>query len=470
MIEGIRFGTDGWRAVIAEGFTFEAVRLVCDAIGVAAASMDTPEGIDRETLVVGYDRRFLSKQFAGEAALRLSRAGFDVLLSDRAIPSPVVSHAVARRRLLGGVVITASHNPASYNGIKFKGWYGGSALPATYAAIEAAIGSSRNAAKTGDITEVDLLSAYVEELRRRLDIPLMQRTELAILHDPIHGAGAGIVARVLGVDEGGDSGLRVRTVRGEENPGFGGVNPEPIEENLAASQAVMRSGGFALAICNDGDADRLGILDEHGVFVTPHQILAFLALELVRHKGLRGEIVKTFSTTRLIESIAERLGSRLHETGIGFKYVADLMLARDVLIGGEESGGIGFGDFLPERDGILSGLLVAEAVARHGRPLSELIAAMESEFGRLHYGRRDVRHTEEATRGLIERARSGELDSLFGRSVISREQTDGVKLNFEDGGWILLRRSGTEPIIRIYAESTDRAEVDRMLELVVGQL
>jgi phosphomannomutase len=248
------------------------------------------------------------------------------------------------------------------------------------------------------------------------------------------------------------------------------VNPEPIPENLGASREAMRSGRYDLAICNDGDADRLGILDERGEFVSPQKIIALLALYLVREKKLHGDLVKTFSTSRLIEKVARALGATLHETPIGFKYVADLMLSRDVLIGGEESGGIGFGHFLPERDGILSGLLVAECVAHYGLPLSDIVARMEAEFGALHYDRRDLNRPMDVCARLIDRVLAGELDDAFGAGFGSREEVDGVKLNFDDGGWILFRKSGTEPIIRIYCESPDAGRVQEMLATAVREL
>ncbi|HEX2059539.1 MAG TPA: phosphoglucomutase/phosphomannomutase family protein, partial [Thermoanaerobaculia bacterium] len=259
-------------------------------------------------------------------------------------------------------------------------------------------------------------------------------------------------------------------IRGDVNPAFGGVNPEPIPENLTASKNVMLSGDYDLAICNDGDADRLGILDERGDFVSPHKIISLLALYLVREKKRAGEIVKTFSTTRLIERVAQSLGATLHETPIGFKYVADLMLARDVLVGGEESGGIGFGAFMPERDGVLSGLLVAEAVAHYGLPLSDIIARMEKEFGALHYDRRDLHRPMDQCARLIDRVRSGELDKAFGDRFAKREEVDGVKLNYTDGSWILFRKSGTEPIIRIYCESIAPDQVQIMLDRAVEEL
>jgi phosphomannomutase len=232
----------------------------------------------------------------------------------------------------------------------------------------------------------------------------------------------------------------------------------------------MKEGGFDLAICNDGDADRVGILDEKGEFVSPHKVISLLALYMNRRKGLTGEIVKTFSTSRLVENVARGLGVAFHETPIGFKYVADLMLTRDILIGGEESGGVGFGWFLPERDGILSGLLVAECVADAGKPLSELVAEMEKEFGTLHYDRRDLLRSQSAIDRLIENVRGGRMDREFGGEVTSREEKDGVKLNFADGGWILFRKSGTEPIIRIYAESPSQEAVVRMLARAAAEL
>ncbi len=484
MSQPITFGTDGWRAVIADGYTFDNVRRVSDAIAVAARTFEPPEGIDRNALVVGFDRRFLSREFATLVAETLRDGGFRVVLSNAPTPSQTISFTAWRRKLLGGVVVTASHNPAKYNGLKFKAWYGGSALPEMYAAIAGALGQSSKR-EGGSIEESDLLDDYVAALRAQLDVQKM--SSLRILHDPIHGVAAGLPSRILGIE--------VATMRGEINPSFGGVNPEPIPDNLAASSAAMRGAGesgvasresndlsptpdprpptlasYDLAICNDGDADRLGILDERGVFVSPQKIIALLALYLVREKKMTGEIVKTFSTSRLIETVARKLGVPFHETAIGFKYVADLMLTRNILIGGEESGGIGFGHFLPERDGILSGLLVAECIAHYGKPLSQIIGAMDQEFGALHYERRDLNRPMEVCARLIDRVRAGELNAAFKSTFASLEEKDGVKLNFADGSWILFRKSGTEPIIRIYCESPDAEQVTAMLDVAVAEL
>lgn len=456
-MSAITFGTDGWRAVIAEQFTFDNVRLVSDAIAVAARKLEPPYEIDRNALIVGFDRRFLSREFAQVVAESLQSAGYRVLLSDRPTPSQTISFTAHHRKVLGGVVVTASHNPAKYNGLKFKAWYGGGALPETYTSIASSLGSSEKRER-GAIEETNILDDYLAAVRAQLDIP----ATLKILHDPIHGVSATLPSKILGRD--------IDTIRGEINPSFGGVNPEPIPENLGAARAAMQSGGYDVAICNDGDADRLGILDERGEFVSPHKILALLALYLVRERKRDGEIVKTFSTTRLLEKVARSLRATLHETPIGFKYVADLMLSRNILLGGEESGGIGFGHFLPERDGILSGLVVAEAIAHYGKPLSRIIAGMEEEFGALHYDRRDVHRPMEQCARLIARVKSGELDRAFGLTFTKREEVDGVKMNFADGSWILFRKSGTEPLIRIYCESPAAEQVQAMLARAVEEL
>ncbi|HYI13660.1 MAG TPA: phosphoglucomutase/phosphomannomutase family protein [Thermoanaerobaculia bacterium] len=480
MSDSIVFGTDGWRAVIADQFTFQNVGRVADAVAVASRNLQPPEGIERNALIVGFDRRFLSREFAGIVAESLRRAGYRVILSDRPTPSQTISFTARHRKVLGGVVVTASHNPAKYNGIKFKAWYGGSALPEMYESIAASL-DRRDAREGGTIAEENILDDYIEGVKGQLDLKLLKSARLAILHDPIHGVAASLPSKVLGLDYTGARRILTREqepfeativdgIRGDTNPGFGSVNPEPIPENLVASQNVMMTGEYDLAICNDGDADRLGILDERGNFVSPHKIISLLALYLVREKQRAGEIVKTFSTTRLLEKVAASLGATLHETPIGFKYVADLMLARDVLVGGEESGGIGFGAFMPERDGVLSGLLVAEAVAHYGLPLSDIIDRMEKEFGTLHYNRRDLHRPMERNSRLIERVRAGELDKSFGVPFAKREEKDGVKINFTDDSWILFRKSGTEPLIRIYCEAPSTEQVESMLDVAVREL
>lgn len=480
MSDSIQFGTDGWRAVIGDGFTFDNVRRVARAIGVGAREMDAPAHIDRNALVVGYDRRFLSREFAEEVAGVLRASGFRVLLSDAPTPSQTVSFTAWNRKLLGGVVVTASHNPAKYNGIKFKGWYGGSALPEMYKKIAGNLGR-QDTRSGGAIETEDLLGDYLAALRSRLRIDQIKVAKLCILHDPIHGVAATLPSKILGLDYVGSARIRrdeapqaramvLDGIRGDINPSFGGVNPEPIPENLVATRNVMLTGAYDLAICNDGDADRLGILDERGDFVSPQKVMSLLALYLVREKKEAGDLVKTFSTTRLIEKIARSLGAELHETPIGFKYVADLMLTRKILLGGEESGGIGFGSFIPERDGILSGLLVAEAVAHYAKPLSAIVDSMEKEFGRLHFDRRDLRRPVEQCERLMSRLQGEKAGMMFGSDFAKREDRDGIKLNYADGSWILFRKSGTEPMLRIYCESPDERKVELMLDRAVVEL
>ncbi|MEA2464343.1 MAG: hypothetical protein QOJ98_2090, partial [Acidobacteriota bacterium] len=302
----ITFGTDGWRAVIAEQFTFQNARRVADAVAVAGRTLRPPQGIDRNALVVGYDRRFLSREFAGVVGEALKAAGYHVIFSDRPTPSQTISFTARHRSVLGGVMVTASHNPAKYNGIKFKAWYGGSALPEMYDAISSSL-DQRDAREGGTMHEENILDDYLDGVRGQLDLQLLKSAKLTILHDPIYGAGATLPSKILGLDYTGAHRIRtgdepslettiVDGIRGEVNPGFGGINPEPIPENLNASQNVMLSGDYDLAICNDGDADRLGILDERGRFVSPHKIISLLALYLVREKKRAGEFVKTFST------------------------------------------------------------------------------------------------------------------------------------------------------------------------------
>jgi phosphomannomutase len=481
MSDEIQFGTDGWRAVIADGYTFANVRRVTEAIAVAGRELNPPEGVDSNALVVGYDRRFLSREFATTVADVLRTAGYRVILSNQPTPSQTISFTAWKQRLLGGIMVTASHNPAKYNGLKFKAWYGGSGMPEMYQRIAAHLGE-KLVREGGSLGEENILDDYLEGVGRHLDLDKIRNARLSILHDPIHGVAAMLPSRLLGLDYIGAARIIhptagtlieqtvVDSIRGDVNPGFGGVNPEPIPENLLAARNVMLSGEYDMAICNDGDADRLGILDERGEFVSPHKIIALLALYLIRVKKQEGEVVKTFSTSRLIEKVATALGVPLHETAIGFKYVADLMLTRKILIGGEESGGIGFGFFLPERDGVLSGLMVAECLAHYGQPLSDIVRGMEEEFGALHYNRRDLQRPMAQSARLIEKIRAGALDSVFGPDLVNREEKDGVKLNFQDGSWLLFRKSGTEPIIRIYCESPYPGRVESMLQKATEQL
>lgn len=453
----IGFGTDGWRGVIADDCTFDRIR----AIAAATArwyARDTGPG-DASRIVVGHDPRFFSPEFARAAAEIFAAAGIDVLLCDGPIPTPAVSFHVRRLGLKGGIAITASHNPGHYNGFKVKAHFGGSAPPETYAAIAAEEGRSLpRAARPGCIETADLRTGYRDRLAGLVNLPVIRASRLSVLADAMHGAAGTLVEELL---SGGT--LRVVPFRTSRDPLFGGVHPEPIGANLTAASALVRERGLDLAVAQDGDADRLGVLDSHGRFVSPHQVLALLLLHVFRNRGARGGIAKTFSTSFQVDRIARALGAPLIETGIGFKYVAELMNRGEAIAGGEESGGYAFAFHLPERDGILSALLLVESLAMTGRSLGEALAELASEFGRFEYGRRDLRLPVAVIERYVADVREAAPASIAGQRVTSILDRDGVKYVFGDRGWLLHRLSGTEPMVRLYCEHEDAALVDRVL-------
>ena len=456
-------GTDGWRGVIAEGCTFRAIEDVAAATASIYATL--PDG-DTTRIVVGHDTRFFSPEFARRASEALARGGIDVSLTQDPIPTPAVSFHVRRLGLAGGVAITASHNPGAYNGFKIKSHTGGSAPPELYAAVENAIGrTGRPPAKRGEVASADLLTPYREGLASRVDLDAIRSAGLAILADSMHGAAGTLVSAIL-------SGGRTRIVpfRAERDPLFGGVHPEPIAVNLAAAAARVVEEGLDLAVAQDGDADRLGVLDRRGKFVSPHRVLALLLLHAYRRRGLRGGIAKTFSTSLLIDRVAAAIGVPLHETPIGFKYVADLMNRGEADAGGEESGGYAFSFHLPERDGVLNALLLVESLALSGQDLDGALAGLAREFGEFAYGRRDVYLPVPVItsflRDVLERAPS----SIAGQTITDVRDRDGIKYVFDGRGWLLHRLSGTEPMIRIYCEHEDEALVESLLDAAESRL
>lgn len=462
----IRFGTDGWRGVIADDCTFAEIRRIAAATA-RFVGLDAGPG-DRSRIVVGHDTRFLSPEFARAAAEVFAEAGIDVLLSDQAIPTPAVSFHVRRLGLKGGIAITASHNPGRYNGFKVKAHFGGSAPPQDYEAISAEADQPLpRAARPGRIEMVDLKTAYRERLTSLVDVAAIRAAKLSVLADAMHGAAGALVSEIL---SGGPGGLRIASFRSERDPLFGGVHPEPIGANLAAAAERVRSGGFDLAVAQDGDADRLGVLDAQGRFVSPHQVLALLLLHVFRNRGERGGIAKTFSTSFQIDRIARALGAPLIETGIGFKYVAELMNRGEAIAGGEESGGYAFAFHLPERDGVLSALLLIESLAKTGRDLSQSLAALSSEFGRFEYGRRDVYLPVDVIRRYISEVRNTPPASVAGEPVTAVHDRDGVKYILGESGWLLHRLSGTEPMVRLYCEHEDAAKMRQILEEADGRL
>jgi phosphomannomutase len=453
----IAFGTDGWRGVIADTCTFAEIRRIARATARWYAAGDGPG--DPGRVVVGHDPRFLSPELALAAAEEFAAAGIDVLRSDRPIPTPAVSWHVRRLGLRGGIAITASHNPGRYNGFKVKAHFGGSAPPEVYEAISGEADRPPLAAPLpGRIETADLLGPYAEALAALVDLPAIRAARLSVLADSIHGAAGDLLPAILG---GGR--LSVTGFRTTRDPLFGGVHPEPIAENMEASAALVRDRRLDLAVAQDGDADRLGVLDGEGRFVSPHQVLALLLLHVFRRRGVRGGIAKTFSTSFQIDRIAKKLGAPLIETGIGFKYVAELMNRGEAAAGGEESGGYAFAFHLPERDGVLSSLLLIESLALEGRTLGEALDELASEFGRFEYGRRDLRLPVETIRRFVAWVRDSSPPAMAGEPVTAVLDRDGVKYVFGERGWLLHRLSGTEPLVRLYCEHEDRETMRAIL-------
>jgi phosphomannomutase len=457
----IKFGTDGWRHIISDGFTFDNVRWVAQAV----AQEFLARGREGQLLVIGYDTRFLSHRYAELVAEVLAGNGFQVLLSREAAPTPAISWAIREKGAVGGVMITASHNPPEYNGFKLKGPYGGSALPELTEAVEKQLPWAREirslplsrALADGRVKLFDPKPGYFGQIRRLVDLGVFARKDFTVVVDPMHGAARGYLKEFLGATP-----LKVVEIRSEYNPGFGGVNPEPIEKNLEVLRRAVREGGAALGLATDGDADRVGAVDEQGYFVDSHRIFALLLRHLARVRGWDGAIVKTFSTTQMIDRLSQQLGKKLFITPIGFKHICRLMLEEDILIGGEESGGIGIKYHLPERDGILSGLLLLEIMALAGEPLSRLVSGLLEEVGPHYYRRLDVEISDPS--GIMKRLAENPPQLINGLKVERQDGLDGQKFFLEDGSWILFRASGTEPLVRVYAEAGSPAAVEKLLQ------
>lgn len=460
----IKFGTDGWRAIIADDFTFANVRRVAGAIASYVLKHEDPS----KGLVVGYDTRFGSPRFARAAAEVLAGAGIPVRISNDYVPTPAVSYAVRSNDCAGAVVVTSSHNPWNWNGVKFKAKFGGSATPAIMKIIEqeTAGGVMPTGEKAG-IEEVDLKPAYIRAVTRFADLELIGKAKFKFAIDSMYGSGRGVLAQIFSEHQ-----IDFVAIRQEVNPLFPGINPEPIEPHVRMLQDTVVNNKCHAGLATDGDADRIGAVAEDGSFVDSHKIFSVVLDWLVRRKRWPGEVVRAFNTTKMIDRIAAKHGRKLNECSIGFKHIADLMMDREILIGGEESGGIGYSRFLPERDGILNSLLLANVMAEEKKPLGELVAGLQKEFGAHYYGRRDLHIADSVKQAAIERARSGETTKLGQYAVLKKENMDGVKFFLEaatngNGAepWVLMRASGTEPLLRIYAEAASPELVEEILAL-----
>jgi alpha-D-glucose phosphate-specific phosphoglucomutase len=471
----IKFGTDGWRGVIADDFTFENVRLVSQAVcdyvlEEAQKSRSAEAGNTEPTLVIGYDTRFLSDRFAVEAATVAAGNGIKVLLTDTFAPTPTVSYAVVDRKTDGAIMFTASHNPYRYNGLKFKAPYGGSATPEITDEIERHLEKNvedgrqpdkmlyEEALASGAIRLIDIKIPYLKRLSEIVDMDVIRKMEQRVVVDPMHGAGCGYLREFLSA-----AGCEVLEIHGHPDPYFGGGQPEPLGQHLADLTKAVK-GSWPMGIALDGDADRIGAIDNNGEFISSHQIFSMLLRYLCEEKGLTGDVVKTVSTTGMIDLLATKYSLTLHETPIGFKYICDYMLSGDVLIGGEESGGIGVKGHIPERDGILMGALLVEMCAFYGKTLTELWFELEKEYGKFCYDRIDIEVDCDSRESIVSFLKGFRPDEIEGGVVERVNDMDGYKYYLTDKSWLMIRPSGTEAVIRIYAEADSHERVKKLLQ------
>jgi phosphomannomutase len=458
-VKPITFGTDGWRGVIADDFTHENVRKVAYAIARYIVRGERPD----RGVIIGYDTRFGSERFARVAAEAVTMTGTSVWLADSACPTPAVSLLVRQREAAGGIVITASHNPFRWNGMKLKASYGSSASPAIVSRVEKELatvltnGLPPLPARPDLIHPLDVRTPYLATLEKLVDWERIRAAKLKLMADSMHGSARGLLRELFE-----RNGVACEEIRGTRDPLFGGVNPEPIEPHVEVLRQAIRGSGCDGGFCADGDGDRIGAMDADGTFITPHQIFSLLLWHLAGTRQLPGDVAKTFSTTKMIDQIAARFGRKVWETPIGFKYICNLMLELDILIGGEESGGIGTKLHLPERDATVSALLLAEMMAWHGKRLGELVSTLQVEFGEHHYGRVDLELRAGQKEKAIEYFSRDDVKRLLDWPVVRRENMDGVKLYLDDAGWVLVRASGTEHMLRIYSE-TSRPEATRRI-------
>jgi phosphomannomutase len=445
----IKFGTDGWRAVIGDDYTFENLKIVSQAVADYLGK--------GKQVSIGYDTRFMSDRFAELVAEVLSNNGIKVLLSDRAIPTPALSLTVKSRRMDLGVMITASHNPAEYNGFKIKDATGGSASPEITQKIEGLLGKNaakeRNSQSTA-IKKEDLTDYYIKFIRRYINLKAIRNKKFKVLVDVMYGAGDSFIAQIL---KGTDIQLAFR--RNEINPSFGKTRPEPVEENLGGLKDEVRKGMFDLGIALDGDADRIAAVAPGGIFIHPQKILGLLALHLNQDRHWSGGIVKTICGTAMIDNIADFLKVKLYETPVGFKYISNLMEKEDIVAGGEEAGGMGVKNYIPERDGTMAGLLLLEMMAYRKKNILKIINEVEKQFGRYYYVRQDL-HLKGPAK---EPARNSLPENILGKRVVEIKDYDGIKLIFQDKSWLMLRASGTEPIMRLYAEARSLRQANLLL-------
>lgn len=454
----IKFGTDGWRGIISDNFTFDNLKRLAQAVADYYNLR-----LEKPRIAVGYDTRFLSDKYAQAVSEVLAENGIDVELARRPVPTPALSFAVKQRKADAGIMITASHNPPEYNGVKIKTAQGGAAGVEITKEVERLIeeGPQVRKDKKGAIAEVDITKDYVKFLRRYIDLKKIKNTNFKILVDPMHGSGNGFIAEVLKGTK-----VKVEFTRRDINPSFEGLRPEPVLENLLATQNLLKKEKYDLCLVLDGDADRIAAFTGKGEFINPQKVLGLLILHLVCDRKMSGGVVKTIVGTNMLDNITKKLGLKLYETPVGFKYISELMIKDDILVGGEEAGGMGFKNYIPERDGSLAGLLLLEMMAYRKKSMDKILAGMEKEFGRYYYLRDDLKLKDPN----VDVHKFKTVKKLLDKDVVEVKDYDGVKLIASDGSWLMFRGSGTEPIMRVYAESGSLKKTKSLLALGKGMI
>ena len=449
----IKFGTDGWRAVISDTFTFTNVRIVAQATADWAHKNNTQ--FKDKIVAIGYDNRFLSKEYALTFAEVLSGNGIKVYLSKESLPTPALSYGVTLLKGVCGIMITASHNPAKFNGIKIKTAQGGAAPKDITSVVESYLGQSEVKRSNDLIIMQDFKKDYVGFIRKYLNLKKIKNTKYKVLTDIMHGSGGTLMQDILK-----GSSVRLELMRADINPGFDGSKPEPIPECLAGIMGRMKKEKIDLGLVLDGDADRIAAVAPGGEFVSPQKILGLLVLHLARNRNVPGGVIKTLCGTTMLDHIAKKLDRKLYETPVGFKYISDLMLSQTIVAGGEEAGGMGLPNYIPERDGSLAGLLLLEMMVYNKRNFKQLIDDMEKEFGRYYYQRLD--YSMDAKK--VDLKKLSQVTEVLGKKIIEVKDFDGVKLVCANEDWLMFRPSGTEPLVRIYSEAKSLKRAKDLLE------
>ena len=454
----IRFGTSGWRAIIAKDFTFENVEKVTEAI-LGYLKTENEDSINRK-LIVGHDSRFMGEDFARVAAEAAKRKGFHVLLCDHPTPTPTISHAIRHQKAVGGINFTASHNPPEYQGIKFSTADGAPALPEITKQIENSVKNPSPVADEdgGEIENFDARPAYLDDLKTKIRFDVIAAAKGDYAYDALWGTGRGYLDKILR-----DAGLNVETIHDWRDVTFGGQSPEPGEEHLDELREAVKSKNLTLGLATDGDGDRFGVVDSNGVFIQPNQLIPLLADYLAESRGWTEGLARSVATTHLVDRVAENRGLKLYETPVGFKFIGELINKDEIILGGEESAGLSIKGHYPEKDGILACLLAAEAVAAREQSLTEQLEELYNRVGKLESGRIGVKLTDDVSKRLKDKL-AAEPTQIGGREIEKINRLDGVKFLFADGSWMLMRPSGTEPLVRIYAESEDKKDLEVLLE------